>query len=136
MRSMKLFPLAVLFVIMAALLAGTRAIAGNWSTTNLTCVVADSDPDHGASGVVKLTVEAIWWDTVTGWTVASGTVSVTCRGLTPGVTYTVVGRAFIPKQSGSGSVAGSFYFEGPGVDFFKVRVVREDETLVLAGRAY
>ena len=61
---------------------------------------------------------------------------MSCRGLTPGVTYTVLGpdgaRAITPKQSGNGSVKG-------GVGFWnclEVRVVRQDGKVVLEGTIY
>ena len=137
MSSMKRVRLAVVFLIAAALLAGTPAIAAKPSSTNLTCVVADpTDPDYGASGVAKLTVKWSYFEMFNGFW-QQGSLSVSCRGLTPGETYTVFGfydgpRAFTPKRSGNGSVGGYVGFWNS----MEVQVVREDGTLVLEGIVY
>jgi hypothetical protein len=137
---MKLFQLAVVFLIAAAVLAGTRALAGKWKSRDviLTCMVTEpTDPDYGASGVATVTQQYWWWDSMTGYTESAGEMTVSCRRLTPGVTYTVSGFnspiAFTPKRSGQGSVTG-YYFWGLNVgEDVTVQVIREGGTVVLEG---
>jgi hypothetical protein len=94
MNTVKRSGLAALFIIAASLLSGTPARAAIPPITNdLWCLVDESDPDYGASGVV--TVSKIQWheDPYGGWGGPSGYFSaqltVKCKGLTPGATYTV-----------------------------------------------
>ena len=82
MRSMKLFQLAVLFLIAAALVAGTptpAAGAGPTERSVLTCAVDETDPDYGASGAAKFSDLKAWFPTL----------QVKCNGLTPGAAYEV-----------------------------------------------
>jgi hypothetical protein len=142
---MKRVRLAVVLLIAAALVAGTPALAAKRKPkpitheVPLTCVADPADPDYGASGVATLTVEWSYFETFYGlW--EQGNLSVSCCGLTPGVTYTVFGfgyycdeaRAFTPGPSGNGSVGGWVGFWNR----MEVRVVREDGTLVLEGIVY
>ena len=103
MRSMKRVPLAVLFLIAAALLTGTPALAAG----GLKLVPTGVEP--GASGQV-------WWSKAHIVGVSEygitylASVSVTCRGLTPRETYYVylggwgpVGEPFIASKTGTGS---------------------------------
>ena len=130
MHSMKRVRLAVLFLVAAALLACTPAFAANQGTANLTCVADPMDPDYGASGVAKLTgVKPVQFDW--GYEYV-GKLSVSCSGLTPGATYTVIGlgftAAFTAARNGNGSVGVKVFGAGQ-----QVSVVRDDGTLVLVG---
>ena len=75
MRSMKLFQLAVLFLIAAAVLAGTPALAA----TNAKLTPTGVEPS--ASGQARLA------ETTGLYPNFYGHLSVSCRGLTPGATY-------------------------------------------------
>lgn len=95
MRSMKQIQLAVLFLIAAAPLAGTPALAAFPPiTNNLECLVDMTDPDYGASGVLTLSrmevvgyLGGVWGgNEVPIWT---ANLKVACKGLTPGATYSV-----------------------------------------------
>jgi hypothetical protein len=89
MCSKKRVQLVVLFLIAAALLAGTRADAAPWTT------LAPTGAEPGASGVAnvgKLSYEFTYEDPFfPAWPVDvySGDLSVKLHGLTPNATYTV-----------------------------------------------
>ena len=82
MRSMKRVRPAVLFLIAAALFVATPAFAVGAGPTEwrvLTCVVDETDPDYGASGVAQFSDLDEWIPTL----------QVTCNGLTPSAVYEV-----------------------------------------------
>ena len=101
MRSMKRVSLAVLFLIAAALVAGTPALAVGAGPTErrvLTCVVDETDPDYGASGVAKFSDLKAWFPTL----------QVTCNGLTPSAVYEVWRFSEAPWGFEQPGLLGSF----------------------------
>jgi len=88
MCSMKRLQLAVLFLIAAALLAGTRALAWrNPSRPKRVVFSVDLVPTPGsdepnASGVAKLQGD-LYWDWQWGGQYLIGDLTVSCRGLKP-----------------------------------------------------
>jgi len=104
MCSMKRVQLAVLFVIAAALVAGTPALAAKRKPkpithdVPLTCVADPADPDYGASGVAKFSdLEACF-----------PTLQVTCKGLTPSAVYKVWCFTWDPGYGEQSGPMGSF----------------------------
>ena len=152
MSSMKRVRLAVLFLIAAALLACTPALAAGQSiTTNLTCVADPMDPDYGASGQATLSsVEEDYGPRPGGWYVVfRGRLSVSCANLTPKAMYEVRTNAADPHGSwawwdfqasprGVGAAGGRVVWsnsDDPRVEVFRVDETAEGtvETLVLTG---
>ena len=96
MGSMKRVQLALALVVAGVLFTGTTVAAD--STIELACVVGSDDPDFGATGEATLTNVHI----VGGYNMYpysreewyEGDLTVTCRGLTRGATYsTPVGKS-------------------------------------------
>jgi hypothetical protein len=90
MRSMKLFQLAVLFLIRVTVFTNTPALAqlsGHWGPIDLT----NTGAEPGAKGQATLSLGVIGIRFQSNYVVAtcSGTLSVTCQGLTPGKVYRV-----------------------------------------------
>ena len=147
MTSMKLFPLAALFLMVSALLTATPAHAAG----NARLVPLGDEP--GASGLAKLgklTLTPIPYPIT-----YTGKLIVTCSGLRPGSTYTVYSnwadgsaRQFTASSRGTGSVSGLVVVRSvsspppfpPSLSPVHVGVYREDGTelgiLVLAGVIY
>ena len=136
---LKLFQLAVVFLIAAALLGGISApSAGADSATviQLTPTVDVTDPDYGASGTATLSnLRTTWYRNGVSY---SAKVRVTCEGLTPGAMYEVrtnvfdlvnlrwVTWDFRASGKGTGGAGGSV--EWSGGQFLGVAVFRVDDT--------
>jgi len=87
MRSMKRVRLAVLFLIAVALLAGTPALAGQpwpgqWPHRRVNVELTPTGAEPTASGVGTLEYGGFYPN-------YSGSLTVSCKGLTPGATYCV-----------------------------------------------
>ena len=107
MSSMKRVPLAVLFLIAAALLAGTPAIARDVEVIPLLPVGDEST----ASGKATLSnLEVTWANPGAMEAYYQGRVRVTCAGLTPGAMYEVWTNQWHP----GGWVLGDFQASGRG----------------------
>ncbi len=131
MCSMKPGQVAVLFFVVTVLLAGRPALAGESTTTTLSCVADQTDQDYGASGTASLSnikYHYVWAGPFDYYSYYSGALTVTCQGLTPGATYWVgppgdaFSAAFTASKSGTGGVKEwvAFYADLPVV------VYRED----------
>ena len=104
MSTVKRVRLAVLFLIAAALLAGTASLAAPQRTkasgTALLKPPATSD-EPKASGRAAFT--GLWArDPQMGWYVF-GDLTVTCGGLTPGATYRTSAGSFRASTTGNGT---------------------------------
>ncbi len=130
---MKHFTLATLLAAAMIVCATATAFARGGGSVNLT--PPDTSDEPGASGVAKLAGVQVhhteWGD------LYEGRLTITCKGLTPGSTYsTIVGR-FVVDARGTGGVRGGVFFwpnSNLGID-----VVREDpnpSVLVLQALLY
>ena len=93
---MKRVQLALAFVVAGVLFTGTTIAAD--STIELSCVVGSDDLDYGATGESTLTnVHIVGGYNMYPYSLEEwyeGDLTVTCRGLTPGATYsTPVGKS-------------------------------------------
>jgi len=134
MSSMKRVRLAVVFLIVAALLAGTPALAG---THNVKLTPTGVEPS--ASGQARLA------ETTGLYPNFYGHLSVSCKGLTPGATYyfwATVYRypygwtytwPFIASATGTGKADGWIYFTWLG---FPVTVKNANGDDVLTGEVW
>lgn len=141
MRFLKLFQLAVVFLIAAALLGGISAPSAGADSKatviQLTSTVVDvTDPDYDASGTATLSnLRTTWYRNGVSY---SAKVRVTCEGLTPGAMYEVrtnvfdfvnlrlVTWDFRASGKGTGGAGGSV--EWPGSQSLGVAVFRVDDT--------
>ena len=132
MFSMKLVRLAVVFLVAAALMAGTPALAGSPISMTLTCVADETDQDYGASGIASLgnvKLHYVWAGPFYYYSYYSAALTVQCEGLTPGARYSVFvdgnfTAAFTASRTGTGGVKQWVsLFPGPGA---WVVVYRED----------
>ena len=105
MSSTKQAQLAVLLLVAAAVLADTPALAAPKKasgTAQLTPPATSDEPN--ASGQAKF--DGLWIRNPSfGW-VATGDLTVTCRGLTPGATYRTTAGRFTASTAGTGTVTG------------------------------
>jgi len=91
MRSMKRVQLAVVFLTVGALVAGTSVFAGKIPRNpdrlpgGATCNLTPAGDEPGASGQAKLS--NVWRFWTSGFVVYWGDLGVTCKGLTPGEKY-------------------------------------------------
>ena len=109
MSSMKRVRLAVLFLIVAALVAGTSALAGPVE-------LANTGTEETASGEAKLL--HVWGNP---WTYYTADLTVTCKGLRPGKTYYVLVLAYDNGPILVGS--GSFIVTKRGTGFLKLEKI-------------
>ncbi len=130
MSSMKRFPLVVLFLIVAALVMGTPALAG---TSNVKLAPTGVEPS--ASGQARMEGSRFPWVPVR--------LSVNCKALQPGETYCFWASAsgpggsaswgwwyFTADATGSGTAGGEIYVEaGP----IRMSVTNADGDDVLTG---
>jgi hypothetical protein len=146
---MKLFQLAVVFLVVVALLAGTPALAALGGTVQLTHV-GDESGATGTATLTKVNYLGGWnpMGTMT-WMNYKGYLTVTCTGLTPGATYSTPAGTFKADRSGKGTVKRWVYFGfmwwwddfygwcGPDPTGYEVDVLRLNpdgsSTLVLIG---
>ncbi len=121
MDPMKRVRLAVLFLVGAVLLTGTTALAA--TTVELT--PTDVEPD--ASGLAKMTAVTMAKKGEEPGT-ASGTLTVTCQGLTPNSPYRVTGSRF---------VGGIFDTNSDGLLYAQLRVhfLPAEPLLIVVGNA-
>ena len=136
MRSMKLFQLVVLFLIVAAVFAGTTApaVGGDSQRTVIQLTPTGAEPD--ASGKATLSNLQTTWGRRWG-VYYQGRLKVKCAGLTPGAVYEVRTNQFGPNGwvvwdfqasgSGRGTAGGSIQWSGM-TSPLSVAVVRIDET--------
>jgi hypothetical protein len=96
----------------ATLFVGTAARAaapGNWGTVQLTNI----GDEPGALGEASLThVKRLWSDVVEWMRIDhySGKLTVKCRNLTPGATYSTPAGTFIADRKGNGGASGQVLF--------------------------
>jgi hypothetical protein len=113
MHAMKRVQLVLLFLVVAALLAGTRADAATWLTP--------TDPESGASGqarkVGKLVSAGREFDCIVGvwWWIYNGTLEVKSSGLAPNAAYTVRWESGINTRSGEFSLTTDAFGDGAAV---------------------
>ncbi len=87
MSTVRQVRLVVLFLVAAALMAGTPALAGSPISMTLTCVADETDQDHGASGTASLgnvKLHYVWAGPFDYYSYYSAALTVQCEGLTPG----------------------------------------------------
>ncbi|HUT91550.1 MAG TPA: hypothetical protein VMY37_18775 [Thermoguttaceae bacterium] len=112
MNPVKRLGLAVLLVVGVTLLGSTSARAaapGDWGTVQLTNV----GDEPGATGEASLTRVKRLWSDVQEWMridYYSGKLTVKCRNLTPGATYSTPAGTFLADRKGNGGVSGQVMF--------------------------
>ena len=112
MNPMKRLGLAALLAVSVTVLASTAARAaapGNWGTVQLTNI----GDEPGASGEASLTHVKRLWSDVQEWMRIdhySGKLTVKCRNLTPGATYSTPAGTFIADRKGNGGASGQVLF--------------------------
>ena len=118
---MKLVRLAVVLLVAAALMAGTPALAEGPIHATLTCVADDTDQDYGASGTMSLgnvKLNYVWAGPFDYYSYYSAALTVQCKGLTPGASYSVIVNggnftaAFTASKTGTGGVKQWVAFDG------------------------
>ncbi len=115
MRSMKLFQLAVLFVVGVALFTGTPApaqVPADWGTIELTPTGAEPSA-RGQATLTGVRLVDYWVSPGGFYSVESyqGELTVTCQGLTPGATYSTPAGKFKADRQGDGTLIGSAGFQ-------------------------
>jgi hypothetical protein len=120
---MKRFTLVALLAAAMIVCATATAFArGGWSV-NLT--PPDTSDEPGASGVAKVTgvqLRYVW----AGYMYV-GRLTVTCRGLTPGSTYSTNVGGFVADAQGTGRVEGLLWGITPNY-YYLMHVVRVDRS--------
>ena len=112
MNPMKRLGLAALLAVSVTVLASTAARAaapGNWGVVQLT----NTGDESGASGEASLTQVKRLWSDVQEWMridYYSGKLTVKCRNLTPGATYSTPAGTFTADRKGNGGVSGQVSF--------------------------
>jgi hypothetical protein len=134
---MKLFQLVVLFVIVAAILAGASAPAVGGDSKSTVIQLTPTGAEPTAWGKATLSNLKITWSRGNWGVSYQGRLKVQCAGLTPGAVYEVRTNQFGPNGwvmwdfqasgSGSGTAGGSIQWSGM-TSPLSVAVVRIDET--------